>query len=56
MMMSGGAACRVPNLESFLRNALTNRLAAYPIAGGRGLNPFGRFRHVTALSKPQAHA
>src|ERR1700676_4316107 len=40
-------------LVSFLRNAATHPLATYPIAEGRGPNPLGRFRHVTALSQPQ---
>ena len=42
-------------LVSFLQNAATHPLATYPIAEGRGPNPFGRFRHVTAIPEG-AHA
>jgi hypothetical protein len=36
-----------------IHGAAIHPLATYPIAEGRGPNPFGRFRHVTALSQPQ---
>src|SRR5258705_6236730 len=40
-------------LMSFLQNSATHPLPTYPIAEGRGPDPFGRFRHVTARSQPQ---